>query len=240
MYHCQLTLSTCDYSFSDSEKFTFMLPKELSENFVAEYNKHIRSPNSLVDDVLKMSGAQSLTEDYGLIRLYANEYNTITIEEVRVSKKDLYLIALDFSSFNDSYQIQILTKIKEVSKEKLEELHALYTSELERLTAEAKIASDNWFNAVKSNDIEKKVAKAKRSLKGKDKKSEEKINKITEKIKQERTEKINVLRDISAEKILVKNKLIEDSFHSYFLKELGGEIIPFDFEFESSDESKII
>lgn len=241
MLHCQITWSICDYSFSDSEVYTFLLPSELADNFVSLYNKDIEQIGD-VHQLLETIGVSTLPESYGFIEILKNDNDTISLEEYSNSENNMYLLSISYRSFSNSYQNESILKSPVLlSKELIEKWVNSYNQDLIKLKKESQEAAQKWLKQVSTPDTEKTIQKKIDSLKGKKKKnSEEYKDSIREKVVKEHNEKLLALKEISANKNKELQELIEDDFVGYILKKENLEKVIIDLEFESNDSNGII
>lgn len=242
MYYCQFIWSTCDYSFSDSETFTFMLPKEKQSTFISDYNKGVEKKYSPLDS-LELAGAVNLPKTYGLIKSYQQDDQTMVFGDFKESENGLYLLSDSYNSFSDSYMTEKVFKMSNgVTKDLIEEWLDSYNKDLSKLKKEIEKENENWLKSFRDSDIEKEVKKALSSLKGKNKKNSLGFeDKIRKKLKNKEKIKMDKARELLTNKIQKRELMTKGGFINYVLKKSEGIEVEIDFIFESNDEnSKII
>lgn len=238
MYYCQLIFSICDYSFSDSETFTFIMPKEKQSTFISDYNKAVEKKHDTLK-ALERAGGLDLPKNYGLIKSYQRDDQTIEFGDFKESEAGLYLLSESYESFSNSYMTEKLCHIAiPLTKSYLEELLVCYNKDLSELKKEVEKENENWLKAFRSSDVEKKIKKALCSLKGKDKKESNSFEEnLRKKLNTKEEIKRNKARELLTKKVKEKDSLIKSGFIGYVLKKSEGSEIEFDFVYESNDES---
>lgn len=237
--YAQYTRTISDYSFSDSDVWSFFLSEKDRMKFEKKFNKGLKSGLTIDASIEKAGGDLNLA-DYGFIKVLRTDLIDPTVVEFIESKNGQYLLVERFECFSTSYEKHTL-------------LEGLYATENElrtqtfevTTTIKSKLKEQDDYNIeirrLMSKNFEKQVEKKIKSLKGKSKKSIDDLkSELIKKLEDENKKEVSKVFE-KVDKLQVElNEMMRFYMHTAFVKSFGARMLDVDYEVESNDESGII
>lgn len=233
------TRTISDYSFFDSETFSFFISEKDNYKFEKSFNKNMKSGKT-IEKSIELSGGDLSLNKAGYIEILRTDCVNLQVVNFVESKDGRYLIVEQFSDFSTNhmhhhYLTELFVEEKEMKhfafelSEKLKELLNKQRDYQEKARA--------LFRKNHEKEVEKQI----KSLKGKNKKNEDEIRaNLLSRYQKRDSDQVKAFM----EEVRGLDEVITERMNVYFHKALiekycAKEIMP-DETVESNDDSGLI